>query len=230
MISQLDAQLEGPRAPERLLVSQATWDRLLADFDFAAVEDVQPPQPARYKGVAIEVSNLVPDDRVFAIPARGTWDLGDHRSLEEQRRLMAEMTGADPFIRGEGTVTIDGEVIGTVNDRGETHRAVLSDPAYWKTVEDHAVSIEQRLTVADVELPAWVILRAGANAAEIGAELTLVHEIKPTTGGDRYHRVFVELDTGRGLLQEQVEWPPALKAPEPNAWHRALTDLGIIGG
>jgi hypothetical protein len=205
VIEQLDDALTAPRPPERMLVNQKTWDRLRTDLDAAWPQDVS---SGVYKGIPIEVSSLVPDDAVYVMPG-------------------AEI---DPFIRGEGTVTIDGEVIGTVNDRAQTHRAVLSDEAYWKAVEDHAVSIEQRLTVAEVELPAWVILRAGANAHEIGAELTLVHEIKPTTGGDRYHRVFLELATGRGLIQEQVDWPPAIKAPEPNAWHRALTDMGIIGG
>jgi len=245
VIEQLDAQLAGPRAPERLLVSQATFDRINAELDFARPEDVGTMELKLYKGVRIDVSPLVPDDRVFAIPAGGipvpNGGLGGVTGratecvkcggpLDDTSRTCVnpDCSLGDPFIRGEGTVTIDGEVIGRMSGEA-THRVELSAEAVWTDVENTAAGPEERVDLAEVAIPAWAVIRAGANAHEIGATLWLVHEIKPTTGGDRYHRVFLELDTGRGLIQEQVDWPPAIKAPEPRAWYQALHELGIIG-
>lgn len=244
VLEELDRQLDRltesmTRLPEAIAMSTATMKALTAEAGkFSRADPAEPI--SLYNGIRVTVSDLVPDGELMVLRDTPLPDIqtSEIRGAKPSEIIIDEMTRFstpfDPIVQGEGTVKIlddDGEwkEIGRVRSRDEVHRAVLSDPTYWKTIEEHAGSPEMMLTIAEVEVPAWVALRGGANAHEIDASLVLEHRIKRTTGDDRYHEVDLHLETERGTLTEHVHWSKGVRWPQPSDWHRALTDLGIIG-
>lgn len=223
-------------------MSEVAFRQLMREFGPAASRALGSPLRGggRYHGVPIHIDDSLPDDELRVTGVKGAQVSAIHvdeielyrDAAEEVKREIIRAAEADmqsALIPSGGIVTVkdDGEwkEIGRV--RTDRYSAVLSD--LWKAVEENAAGPEERLYVAEVGVPAWVIIRGGANADEINARLVLEHQIKPTTGGDRYHELHLHLETGRGTLTEQVHWSSGMKAPQPSDWHRALTDIGLIG-
>jgi hypothetical protein len=255
ILDDIEALTTSVRAmPEKLVMSTNTMRELQrqlahighAPFGVPSAQD----GPPTYKGIELYTSDAVPDGQIIQFdpaelgllkpPAGGgvrgaqaSDIITDEMSAYEQIFQAGRRSGrsaSGPFSQGDGRVMVrddDGQWKEISQVRGDvTERAELS--ALWKTVEAEAAAPEEYIEVALVDVPAWLFVWGAANADELGVKLWLVHEIKPTTGGDRYHKLRLEAETSRGTAVEEVHWTPGMKRPQPSDWHVALRELGLI--